>query len=125
MRKLSKQKHNILFTELVSFMTEIYGSLGYVDKNTKIEQDLRITGDEAWDFLIKYGKYFNVETSNFIFSDYFEAEGIDFITPILEILRLKKKKKKKELTIGHLIKGIEAGKLDDEIINASKKNTEI
>ncbi len=106
-------------------MTEIYGSLGYVDKNTKIEEDLRITGDEAWDFLIKYGKYFNVETSNFIFSDYFEAEGIDFITPILEILRLKKKKKKKELTIGHLIKAIEAGKLDDEIINASKKNTEI
>lgn len=107
----------ILLTKISYFITKKYGPNETIDENSRIEEDLGITGDEAWEFLIEYGKSFNVDVSNFMAADYFKAEGFDFITPILEFLKLKKKIIKKTLTINDLIKGIIAGKLDEDVIN--------
>ena len=106
--------------EVIFFMIEYDGSLDFVsiDENTRIEKDLRITGDEAVEFFIAYSKRFNIDVSKFMFGDYFNGEGFDF-SPILEALKLKKKSKpKKVFTVGDLIKGIEAGRLDEEVLNS-------
>jgi acyl carrier protein len=89
-----------------------------VTKEAKIEEDLGIYGDDAVEFMIAYGKVFNVDVSKFMAGEYFDAEG-DWILPaIIRFLTGRKKKKNKILTVAHLEKGIYAGRLDEEVINS-------
>ena len=80
--------------------------------NTKLEDDLDIYGDDAFDLLVAYSFKYNVDMSNFKFEDYFITEGsLYFFQKLLKIKRPSK------LTVAHLAKGIIAGKLDESIIN--------
>ena len=79
-------------------------------RETKIEEDLGITGADAIEYLIAYGKHFKVDVSKFLAAEYFRAEGrSSFVVD---------SKKKKVLTLAHLEKGILAGILNDEVINS-------
>lgn len=89
-----------------------------INKATRIQEDLGVSGDDAVEFILAYGKEFNVDVTNFMAADYFEAEGGLRIWYLLKDL-LGFNKKGKILTVGHLEKGIYAGKLDEEIINGS------
>ncbi len=105
--------------DVISFMRNFDPSLEseQITEKTRIEEDLGITGDEAWDFFVEYSKRFNVDVTNFLMYDYFKAEGIDFLSPILEFFRVKKKTVKKVFVVEYLLKGIVAGKLDEDVIN--------
>ncbi|HEV7229844.1 MAG TPA: DUF1493 family protein [Bacteroidia bacterium] len=81
-------------------------------KETRIETDLDITGTDAIQLILEYGKHFNVNVSEFLAAEYFEAEGS------FPWFNFNKKRNKKTLTISHLEKGIRAGRLDEEIINS-------
>ncbi len=85
---------------------------------TKIENDLGVTGDDAVEFIVAYGKAFNVDVTKFMAADYFEAEGDCILPAIIRFLTGRKRKPKKTLTVGHLEKGIVAGRLDEEVINS-------
>lgn len=89
-----------------------------VTREAGIEKDLGIYGDDSDDFLIAFGKEFNVDISQFPIGDYFSDEGDPILPAIIRFLTNKKKRKTKELTVGHLEKGILAGRLDEEIINS-------
>jgi acyl carrier protein len=82
-------------------------------RETSIENDLRITGDDADEFIIAFGKEFNVDVSKFPIGDYFGDEG----DPILPAI-LGKERKLKKLTIGQLEKAVVAGHLDENVINS-------
>jgi hypothetical protein len=86
--------------------------------DTRIEEDLRIYGDDAVEFLIAYGRKFNVDLSNFMAADYFSPEGFDMLSTILRFFQRKPKPVKNELTVNDLQKGIVAGVLDEEVINS-------
>jgi hypothetical protein len=87
--------------------------------DVRLYEDLGIYGDDAVDFIVAFGKEFNVDVSNFLAADYFKGEGIDIITPILNLFKSKHLiVNKKSLTLGHLEKSIKAGRLDEEIINS-------
>ncbi len=92
-----------------------------ITRETCLEKDLGITGDDAVELLLEYSKKFSVDVSNFMAADYFEGEGIqmDIINPIIRLITGKKKKEviKKELTVGDLEKGVGVGRLDEEVIN--------
>ncbi len=45
-------------------------------ETTLLERDLRITGDDAVEFILAFGQKFNVDVSKFRLDEYFEAEGI-------------------------------------------------
>lgn len=110
-----------LLNEIITFIREFneyYESVS-INENTRLEEDLGITGDDAWDFFIEYAKKYKVDVSGFLISEYFKPEGSDFISPILYFLRLKKKKHKKEFIVGYLISGIEAGRLNEKVIDDS------
>lgn len=111
-----------LLNDVISFIENAYGSFELISESSKLEEDLGITGDEACDFLIKYGKAFKVDISNFSVDGYFKPEGYSFLDTILEDMKLKKKYIKKDFTVGDLIKGIQAGKLDNDILNTSCDN---
>lgn len=84
-----------------------------ITRETEIENDLGIYGDDADDFLIKFGKKFNVDVSQFPIGNYFSDEG-DFILPaIIRFFTNTKKRERKSFTVGHLEKAIMAGKLDE------------
>jgi hypothetical protein len=91
------------------------GNWNYIDtktvsSSTKIEKDLMLTGDDAVEFIIHYGKLFSVDVSNFKINQYFEPEGMNWLLP-------KTVPNKKILTVGDLEKGIIAGKLEESVIN--------
>ncbi len=105
--------------EVISFMEGFDPSLEseLITEKTKIEEDLGITGDDAWAFFVKYSEKFNVDITNFLMYDYFKGEGVDLLSLILEFFKLKKRVAKKFFTVEYLVKGIEAGKLDEEVID--------
>ena len=87
-----------------------------INSSTRIEDDLGVSGDDAVEFILAFGKEFNVDVSNFMLADYFSPEG-DFILPaIIRFLTNKKKRERKSFTVGHLEKAIMAGKLDENTI---------
>lgn len=79
-----------------------------LNENTLIEDDLGITGLDAVELIVDFGKRFNVDVSNFKAADYFGAEG--------ESIFSFDSSPRRKLNIGHLAKAVHAGKLDEEII---------
>jgi hypothetical protein len=94
-----------------------------ITKDTRIEDDLGMTGDDAIEFIVEFGREFNIDVSSFMAADYFGPEGSPSILfmPIIRTLLGKKGEgaHKKTLTVGHLEKAIIAGRLDEDVINGS------
>jgi len=93
--------------------------LGQIDltRDTLIEEDLGITGDDAIEFIIAYSEYCQVDISNFLADKYFRTEG--GFWPILRLFLKGKKSRERSLTVGDLENGIIHKKLDEDIINAT------
>lgn len=89
-----------------------------ISRDTQLEGDLKITGDDSDEFIVAFGKEFGVDVKNFRIGDYFGDEGDPILPAIIRPLLGKEKRKTKTLTVGHLLKGIEAGRLDEEVINS-------
>lgn len=90
---------------------------------TRLNEDLKIDGDDAVDFFIAFEKEFNVDVTNFNLGKYFNGEGFDPIG-IIKIIKLFTGRKgapddrrKISINLGHLVKAIKEGRLDEEIIN--------
>lgn len=88
-----------------------------LERETSIEKDLKITGDDADEFLIAFGREFKVDVSRFPIGDYFGDEGDSILPAIIRLITGKKKRQTKVLTIGHLEKAVLAGQLNEEVIN--------
>lgn len=75
-----------------------------IKESTSIQDDLKIYGDDASEFLTKFCDEFSVKPRNFKFDDYFapEPSWTDFF---------RKKKTYKSFTVLDLIKSTETGVL--------------
>jgi hypothetical protein len=87
-------------------------------RDTTLETDLGITGDDSDDFLIAFGKEFKVDVSQFPIGDYFGDEGDPILPALIRMFTGRKKRQTKDLTIGQLEKAVIAGRLDEEVINS-------
>lgn len=102
---------NNTLQKIVSLLEEMRGGYDFpITEITQIENELNIYGDDAVELILEYAKLFDVDVSKFMLSDYFADEGLDLFS-------IFRKKKKKILTIGDLIKGIKAGKLNEEVLS--------
>lgn len=88
-----------------------------VTEEAELENDLGISGDDAVDFIIAFGKGFNVDISNFMAADYFSPEGDSILPAIVRMFTRKKHPKQKGLRIKHLEKAILVGRLDEVVIS--------
>ena len=96
------------YQELILFVRDQIG--GYnkpITRDTSIENDLGVTGDDAAELLSAFSSKFYVDISNFIFEKYFNDEPTAF-TYARKLL---------PFTIGHLEKAIIAKRLNDDVIN--------
>jgi acyl carrier protein len=89
-----------------------------ISRHTRLQEDLRITGDDSDEFMAAFGKEFNVDVKNFRIGDYFDDEGDPILPSIIRTLFGKTKRTTKTLTIGQLEKSVRAGRLDEDVINS-------
>ncbi len=92
-----------IFEKLLGLIREYANDDSIINKDTLLENDLGITGDDAYDLIIKISKVFNLNISAFNFSNYFAPEP--HIFPIVLPPR------KKELSVGDILDAIQIGQL--------------
>lgn len=80
-----------------------------LNRSTRLYQDLKIDGDDAFELLKDFSSKYNVDMSDFKFNEYFSPEGIDIIGAIISLF--KNRPKLKELTIGDMELAVIEGKL--------------
>lgn len=104
-------EENNISPELNSFIEKERWKYPFkLTSNTEVEKDLKVTGDDAIEFLVSFGKEFNVDISQFSATEYFDSDGIDFIGWIVDLFR-KKPRVKKRLTLGDLETAIQTKQL--------------
>lgn len=85
-------------------------------RETCLEKDLGMTGDDAVEFLLEYSKKFDVNISGLDIRKYFTPEGDTILPAIIRFFTKKKNPKESELTIGDLEQGVLLKRLDDQAI---------
>jgi len=102
------EKNKITFEDIKEFVDDEVGNPGDVfTENTLIEDDLGITGEDAWDLIKKFAVKFGVDISQFKPEKYFYPEPS---------LLASFTKKVEPLTLGDLTNAAIEGKLDDTVI---------
>jgi hypothetical protein len=106
-----------ILDQLISMIEEKVGKRKPITRETCLERDAGLTGDDAVEFLLDYGKKYNVDLTEFDIRKYFTPEGDTILPMIIRMFTGKKELKEKELTVGDLEKGVIAKKLSEEIIS--------
>jgi Protein of unknown function (DUF1493) len=108
-----------ILNEIKEFTAKFSGvNLNKIQEDSGIESDLGIYGDDGVDYIIAFGKKFNVDISAFTPRYYFSAEGVDFLGPVIDLFRKGEDEPKRDLKIRHLVKAVIEGRLDEEVINS-------
>ena len=88
-------------TKLVS--NEVGVRESKLTRTTRLYEDLKIDGDDAFELLKSFEQEFQVDMKNFDFNSYFAPEGIDLLG-VLGNLFKKKTSSKDSLNLGDLEK---------------------
>jgi hypothetical protein len=105
---------NQLSKQLLDFLSNKRGSYRIkLSHSTRLEADLKITGDDADEFIEAYSKKFNVNIDNINLAEYFVSENS---LAMHGLVLFGIKTNRKVITLGHLEKAIHKGRLDEEII---------
>lgn len=107
---MSTHTNNVI--KIINFLREIYVAPDVMHENTAINNDLKLAGIDADDFLERFIDRFHVDMSDFPYDKYFHAEG-DWRGFFL-FQWFVSLPKKPDLTIGHLAKAVEVGKWIEE-----------
>lgn len=87
-----------------------------VDENTSINNDLELTGDDAYFSMLHFSKKFEINLSEIDFNRYFLPELLPFKYFYYSIFKSSKLKgKKPPITLKHLTEVIERGKWFDPL----------
>lgn len=97
------------YEELKMLIAKYTGNEKELLWDTAINNDLKIEGDDAVDFLLEFAEKFQVDMRTFPFEDYFYNEGELSYFWLLKLLGLRRAKK--PLYISRLIQAIEERKL--------------
>ncbi len=99
-----------------SFISKYWSvPVGKLNQNTKLEDDLGITGDDAVEFFDKFSTEFNIDLSDLDLHKYFESEGVGLLNfSWLLGKRRKVKRSLHEITIADLENTLKVGKWIDQ-----------
>ncbi len=84
-----------------------------LNRSTRLYEDLKIDGDDAFELLEAFTEKFSVDMSGFKYNEYFAPEGIDLIGAVSRLFKGKEKKKLKPLTLADLEQAAKEGKWTD------------
>jgi acyl carrier protein len=108
----------INYTEtVIQFVSKYWSvSANNLSKDTRLEDDLGITGDDAVELFDKFSKEFHIDISDLDLRKYFESEGVGLIN-FSRIFgkQIKVKRSLHEITISDLVNTLKIGKWIDPI----------
>ena len=106
--------------ELIAFIRRVWpwSAAMEISVSTGMQRDLGIYGDDAMEFLVMYSDTFHVDINDFPSSYYFDGERPDVMGFLLGLFQ-PAKPPRKELTVGHLQRGIQAKRLDEQVIQGA------
>lgn len=99
-----------IYEDLLNFVKAEIGPIWWkkisLNRETRLLEDLRINGDDAVDFFLKFEKKFKLNLNDLDLSLYFDSEGFDLIgiSKLIRWTNLEKKTQRFPLTIGDLEK---------------------
>jgi hypothetical protein len=109
---MGKMEQELQLKIIIDLIEKKVGTISApVLSNSKLEEDLGMTGDDASEFISEFSKVFNVDISNFDYDSYFSSEGDGVLDYFFSLIK-GKKKKKMFLTISDLHESIKKGKLE-------------
>jgi hypothetical protein len=79
---------------------------------TELRKDLKIWGDDATDFILAFGKAFNVDLSKMDLDKYFPPEGNALLSNIIRLLMLKQAPTYLSLILGDLEEAVKMGRIE-------------
>jgi len=95
-----------ILNELIQMIEVKVGKRKTITRNTTLEDEAGMTGDDAVEFLLDYSKRYNVDLTDFDIRIYFTAEGDSILSGIIHTIIGRKVLKQKDLTVGDLENGI-------------------
>lgn len=99
-----------IWRQMIQFVEEKRWG-GEFTRETDLVRDLKLQGDDAYEFISLFSRVFNVNVEKFVFEEYFYPEG-DWILPkLLDLILGRKEKVKKRITLGDLERAVKEGKL--------------
>ncbi len=99
-----------IWRQIIQFVKEERWD-GEYTRETDLVKDLKLKGDDAYEFICLYSKKFNVNIAKFNSEKYFYAEGDWILLEILDLILKRKKEIKEKITLGDLERGVKEGKL--------------
>jgi acyl carrier protein len=101
-----------IFDQIKAFVIEQRWEYDFVlTRETGLRKVLKILGDDATDFILAFGKTFNVNLSKMHLDKYFPPEGSAILSTIIRLLMLKQAPTYLSLTLGDLEEADKTGRL--------------
>ena len=102
-----------IFNDIIELIPEaLFPVNKKISKGLTLENDFGIYGDDAVEFIQKFGKKFNVDVKSVNYDKYFSNENDWFTLWMRKIFKLKPSTGKTDLTLGDLEEAIKKGKLE-------------
>ena len=99
-----------IWRQIIQFVKEERWDDEYTPE-TDIVKDLKLNGDDAYEFIYLFSKKFNVSITEFKFEEYLYPEGDRILLKLLNLILKPKKKVKKKITLRDLERSVKEGKL--------------
>jgi len=100
-------ENSIIYNDIIEIILKNRGKIKKdISLLTTLRKDLGVDGIDGEEIMSQYFDKFNINSSLFIFTDYFGEEHFGFS----QLYRLVFGKKLKDITIQHLVKCVEEGK---------------
>ena len=84
-----------IWRQIIQFVKEERWDDEYTPE-TDLVKDLKLNGDDAYEFIYLFSKKFNVSITEFKFEEYFYPEGDRILLKLLYLILKQKKKVKKK-----------------------------
>jgi acyl carrier protein len=100
------------FDQIKAFVIDQRWEYDFVlNGETELRKDMMIWGDDATDFILAFGKAFNVDLPKMDLDKYFPPEGSAILSTIIRLLMLKQAPTYLSLTLGDLEEAVKKGHL--------------
>lgn len=98
----------------------LFGGALTLSPESRLEQDLGLTGLDAVEFIEKWATTFNVETRDFPHHRYFGPEGQELLSSVIGLFSKRLRKPERlPLTLGMLAEATRLGKWDTDAVEAA------
>jgi hypothetical protein len=101
----------------------LFGGRLELKPETRLEQDLGLTGTDAVEFIDNWAQTFKIEVESFPYSRYFGPEGQELLSSLLGLFSKGARRPPRiSLTLGMLANAMRAGRWHTETVETAARN---